>query len=76
MKGQDGTGAVQLGASIGAIEPSLRLAEAERVKRKRPDSLDAYVSGHRAVIPKCPQLAQMRSAATSDVSLLSGVERT
>ena len=27
---------------IGAIEPSLRLAEAERVKRKRPDSLDAY----------------------------------
>jgi len=27
---------------VGAIEPSLRLAEAERVKRKRPDSLDAY----------------------------------
>ncbi len=27
---------------IGAIEPSLRLAEAERVKRKRPESLDAY----------------------------------
>jgi adenylate cyclase len=27
---------------IGAIEPSLRLAEIERVKRKRPDSLDAY----------------------------------
>jgi len=27
---------------IGAIEPSLRLAEVERVKRKRPDSLDAY----------------------------------
>jgi len=27
---------------VGAIEPSLRLAEAERVKRKRPESLDAY----------------------------------
>ena len=27
---------------IGAIEPSLRQAEIERVKRKRPDSLDAY----------------------------------
>lgn len=29
-------------AVIGAIEPSLRAAEIERVKRKRPDSLDAY----------------------------------
>ena len=27
---------------VGALEPSLRLAEVERVKRKRPDSLDAY----------------------------------
>ena len=27
---------------VGAIEPSLRLAEAERVKRKRPDNLGAY----------------------------------
>jgi TolB-like protein/Flp pilus assembly protein TadD len=27
---------------VGAIEPSLREAEIERVKRKRPDSLDAY----------------------------------
>jgi TolB-like protein/class 3 adenylate cyclase len=27
---------------VGAIEPSLRLAEIERIKRKRPDSLDAY----------------------------------
>jgi TolB-like protein/Tfp pilus assembly protein PilF len=27
---------------VGAIEPSLRRAEAERVKRKRPESLDAY----------------------------------
>ena len=27
---------------VGAIEPSLRRAEVERVKRKRPDSLDAY----------------------------------
>jgi tetratricopeptide (TPR) repeat protein len=27
---------------VGAIEPSLRKVEIERVKRKRPDSLDAY----------------------------------
>ena len=27
---------------IGTIEPSLRKAELERIKRKRPDSLDAY----------------------------------
>ena len=27
---------------LGAIEPSLRRAEVERVKRKRPDNLDAY----------------------------------
>jgi adenylate cyclase len=27
---------------VGAIEPSLREAEIERVKRKRPDNLDAY----------------------------------
>lgn len=27
---------------LGAIEPSLRKAEIERVKRKRPDNLDAY----------------------------------
>jgi TolB-like protein/tetratricopeptide (TPR) repeat protein len=27
---------------VGAIEPNLRRAEIERVKRKRPDSLDAY----------------------------------
>ena len=27
---------------VGAIEPSLRQAEVQRVKRKRPDSLDAY----------------------------------
>ncbi len=26
----------------GAIEPSVRLAEIERARRKRPDSLDAY----------------------------------
>jgi adenylate cyclase len=30
------------GSVVGAIEPSLRQAEIARVKRKRPDSLDAY----------------------------------
>jgi TolB-like protein len=29
-------------SAVGAIEPSLRDAEIERVKRKRPDNLDAY----------------------------------
>jgi adenylate cyclase len=29
-------------AVVGAIEPNMRRAEGERVKRKRPDSLDAY----------------------------------
>ena len=29
-------------AVVSAIEPSLRRAEVERIKRKRPDSLDAY----------------------------------
>jgi TolB-like protein len=29
-------------AAVGAIAPSLRRAEIDRVKRKRPDSLDAY----------------------------------
>jgi TolB-like protein len=29
-------------SAIGAIEPSLRRAEIERVKRKRPENLDAY----------------------------------
>ena len=27
---------------VGAIEPSLRLAEIERARQKRPESLDAY----------------------------------
>src|SRR5215204_2123467 len=29
-------------AVVGAIEPTIRLSEIERAKRKRPDSLDAY----------------------------------
>ena len=34
---------------VGAIQPSLREAEIERVKRKRPDSLDAYDLALRAI---------------------------
>ena len=44
----------------GAIEPSLRSAEIERVKRKRPDSLDAYDLVLRAlphVYPAMPEEA-------------------
>ena len=43
---------------VGAIEPSLRLAEIERVKRKRPDSLDAYdlvLQAQPDVIPRMPE---------------------
>src|SRR5258708_18828711 len=34
---------------VGAIEPSLRRAEVERVSRKRPDRLDAYDLALRAL---------------------------
>jgi TolB-like protein/class 3 adenylate cyclase len=43
---------------VGAIEPSLRLAEVERVKRKRPDSLDAYdlvLQAHSDVYTRMPE---------------------
>jgi TolB-like protein len=42
---------------VGAIEPSLREAEIERVKRKRPENLDAYDLVLRAlphVLPRLP----------------------
>ena len=45
---------------VGAIEPSLRLAEAERVKRKRSDNLDAYdlvLQAHADVIARSPERA-------------------
>jgi adenylate cyclase len=44
---------------VGAIEPSLRLAEIERVKRKRADSLDAYKLSLTS-IPVCPTAQQRR----------------
>jgi TolB-like protein/Flp pilus assembly protein TadD len=46
---------------VAAIEPSLRKAEIERVKRKRPDSLDAYDMLLRAiplVYPAMPEEAE------------------
>jgi TolB-like protein/class 3 adenylate cyclase len=46
---------------VAAIEPSLRQAEIERVKRKRPDSLDAYDFLLRAlsdVYPAIPERAR------------------
>jgi len=46
---------------VAAIEPSLRQAEIERVKRKRPDSLDAYDLVLRAmpdVYPSIPERAR------------------
>lgn len=48
---------------VGAIEPSLRAAEIARVKRKRPESLDAYDLVLRA-LPKVPS-AMPEDAATA-----------
>ena len=53
--------------AVGAIEPSLRDAEIERVKRKRPDNLDAYDLVLRA-IPNVYVL--MPEAAAKAVPLL------
>src|SRR5262249_17923869 len=52
-------------AVVAAVEPSLRQAEIERVKRKRPDSLDAYDLVLRAiphVYPAMPDEAPMALA--------------
>src|SRR6185295_17049322 len=38
---------------VGAIEPNLREAEIERVRRKRPDSLDMYLRSSLARTPAC-----------------------
>ena len=45
---------------VGAIEPSLRLAEVERVKRKRSDNLDVYdlvLRAHADVVSRTPERA-------------------
>ena len=52
---------------VGAIEPSLRAAEIERVKRKRPDSLDAYDLMLHA-LPHC--YVSMPEGATKALPLL------
>jgi hypothetical protein len=52
---------------VAAIEPNLRQAEAERVKRKRPDNLDAYDLVLRAM----PEVyAAMPDSATRGLPLL------
>lgn len=46
---------------VGAIEPSLRLAEVEHVKRKRSDSLDAYdlvLQAQADVVSRSPERAK------------------
>jgi TolB-like protein len=52
---------------VGAIEPNLRRAEVERVKRKRPDSLDAYDLVLRA---QADVYSGMPEGATKALSLL------
>jgi hypothetical protein len=44
---------------VAAIEPSLRQAEIERVKRKWPDNLDAYDLVLRAIPPATPDRARV-----------------
>ena len=48
---------------IGAIEPSVRQAEIERVKRKRPENLDAYdlaLRGFLLPMPRCRNRPPLR----------------
>lgn len=58
-------------AVVGAIEPNLRAAEIEHVKRKRPDSLDAYDLVLRALpeIYTCMPAGAIRSLAFIDRAL-------
>jgi TolB-like protein len=54
---------------VGAIEPTLLLAEAQRVRRKRPDSLDAYD----LVLRAQPDIySGMPERATKALTLLEG----
>ncbi|MFQ5973932.1 MAG: adenylate/guanylate cyclase domain-containing protein [Alphaproteobacteria bacterium] len=58
---------------VAAIEPSLRQAEIERVKRKRPDSLDAYDLVLRALPHVYPAMPD--GAATALSLLESALEK-
>jgi tetratricopeptide (TPR) repeat protein len=58
---------------VGTIEPSIRKAEVERVKRKRPDSLDAYDLMLRALPSVCHMMAD--GAATAIPLLTQALER-
>jgi len=51
---------------VGAIEPSLRKAEIERVKRRRPDSLDAY----NLVLRSLPHITAKPKDAEAAIPLL------
>ena len=46
---------------IGAVEPTLRKAEVERARRKRPDNLDAYDLFLRALPSPQPQCRKTRT---------------
>jgi adenylate cyclase len=56
---------------VGAIEPTLRQAEIERARRKRPDSLDAYDLYLRAV----PKITGMPESADEALPLLEEAVR-
>src|SRR5206468_11247612 len=58
---------------VAAIEPSLRQAEIERVKRKRPDNLDAYDLALRAIPLVYPAMPD--GAATALTFLESALEK-
>jgi TolB-like protein len=59
---------------VAAIEPSLRQAEIERVKRKRPDSLDAYDLVLRAVPDVYPAMPEAAAKALPLLERALGME--
>jgi adenylate cyclase len=59
---------------VAAIEPSLRQAEIERVKRKRPDNLDAYDLVLRAIPDIYPSMPDRARKALPLLEAALGVE--
>ncbi|MHA1529618.1 MAG: tetratricopeptide repeat protein, partial [Alphaproteobacteria bacterium] len=59
---------------VAAIEPSLRQAEIERVKRKRPDNLDAYDLALRAIPLVYPAMPDEAAKALPLLERALGIE--
>ncbi|MCK1625926.1 winged helix-turn-helix domain-containing protein [Bradyrhizobium sp. 160] len=63
-------------AVVGAIEPSLRRAEVERIRRKRPDSLDTYELVLRAQPDVDSGMPDRAAVALTQLSRALGLEPT